>query len=312
MSQVLNILKNGKCKLRNQENTTGEGGKLSHRKHLQKGSLKRQIAAILVKIRRNGERPPACTPSWVKEFFISSALQRNVFIITHNKISQLLTQNQRFSLKKKICALARKDICTVNKQIKFSLEWIYFFFFLSSAVQNLQAPSTWVIKQQQGCLKQPQTTAQGWAGWVLFRLTSLLSIQCFENTTALADTNYTRIQCRCNYSAEITCAHGDLTSQVHPKAGNAIQEAGEKSGLCPAGSGGKEANRHRGQWHLHTYSTQMGKYAPNITQQERKIQTPALECTGRNYLSPAKEKKIQANKTKQNKPKKTPKYFLIK
>lgn len=197
---------------------------------------------------------------------------------------------------------------------KISVLWIrkssslwsgFIIFFLSSAVQNLQAPSTWVIKQQQGCLKQLQATAQGWAGWVLFPLTSLLSIQCFENTTALADTNYTGIQCRCIYSAEITCAHGSLTRQVHPKAGNAIQEAGEKSGLCAAGCGGKKANRYRGQWHLHTYSTQLGKYAPKITQQERKIQTPALECTGRNDLSPAKKRiKIQANKTKQNKQKK--------
>lgn len=81
---------------------------------------------------------PACTPSWVKEFY-SPAFHRNVFI-THNKISQLLTRNQCFSLKK-ICVLARKYICTINKQIKFLLEWIYFFF-LSSAVQSLQAPST--------------------------------------------------------------------------------------------------------------------------------------------------------------------------
>lgn len=59
MSQVLNILKNGKCKLRDQENTIRGGGKkLSHRRHLQKGSLKRQTAADMVKIRRNGERLP--------------------------------------------------------------------------------------------------------------------------------------------------------------------------------------------------------------------------------------------------------------
>lgn len=42
-----------------------------------------------------------------------------------------------------------------------------------------------------GCLKQLQATAQGWVGWVLSPLTSLLSIQCFENTSTLTDINYT-------------------------------------------------------------------------------------------------------------------------
>lgn len=84
-------------------------------------------------------RTPACTPSGLKEFFNRPALHRKVFT-THNKISQLLTQNQCFSLKKKICVLARKDICTINKQIKFLLEWIYFFSYpLQSRVCRPQA-----------------------------------------------------------------------------------------------------------------------------------------------------------------------------
>lgn len=135
MSQVLNILKNGKCKLRNQENTTGERGKLSHRKHLQKGSVKRQIAAILVKIRRNGERPPNTSlhPKLGEGIFYQFCFAKEciLFIITHNKISRFSLKISAFPLKKKkICALARKDICTVNKQIKFSLEWIYNFFLI--------------------------------------------------------------------------------------------------------------------------------------------------------------------------------------
>lgn len=80
MSQVLNTLRDGKCKLRDQENTIRGGEKtLSHRKHVQKGSLKRQTAADLVKIRRNGKdhQKPACTPSWVKEFFNRPALHKS-------------------------------------------------------------------------------------------------------------------------------------------------------------------------------------------------------------------------------------------
>lgn len=76
-----------------------------------------------------------------------------------------------------------------------------------------------------------------------------------------------------------------------------MQGAGEESGLCPAGSEGKKANRHRGQWHLHTSSTQMGKYASNITHQERKIQIPALERKGRINLSPAQKNPIKPNQT---------------
>lgn len=61
-----------------------------------------------------------------------------------------------------------KDICTVNKQIKFSLEWIYFFFILILCSLESEGPKHMSDKAAAriGCLNQLQATAQGWAGWV--------------------------------------------------------------------------------------------------------------------------------------------------
>lgn len=64
--------------------------------------------------------------------------------------------------KKSLLLLGKISVLWISKSSSLGSGFILFS--LSSAVQNLQAPSTWVIKQQQGCLKQPQATAQGWAG----------------------------------------------------------------------------------------------------------------------------------------------------
>lgn len=195
MSQVLNILKDGKCNLRDPENTIRGGGrkKKSPRKHLQKGSLKRQTAEkyILIiyfdqlkiagqnkeKWGKTTKHQPAPLAGWKN--FLSPALHRNVFI-THNKITRSLTWNQHFSLKKKKCVLARKDISTVNKQIKFSLEWIFFFSYsLQSRVCRPRAHE-W---QRSSKNRPPETATSNClrlVGWVLFPLTSFLSIQFWE------------------------------------------------------------------------------------------------------------------------------------
>lgn len=174
MSQVLNILKDGKCNLRDPENTIRGGGrkKKSPRKHLQKGSLKRQTAEkyILIiyfdqlkiagqnkeKWGKTTKHQPAPLAGWKN--FLSPALHRNVFI-THNKITRSLTWNQHFSLKKKNAfLLGRISLLWISKS---SSLWSGFFFSPILCSPESADPEHMSDKEaaRTGRLKQLQATA---------------------------------------------------------------------------------------------------------------------------------------------------------